>query len=79
MARNSSDHDRQGLDVRAELFRTLMSHVQETQYPSYTQLDMIEELMTDEERPAYVRMLIGLIDDTRFPSVPMLDRVKKFA
>lgn len=79
MTRHSSDRDRRSLDVRAELLQTLMSRVQETQYPSTTQLDMIEELLTDEDRPAYVRMLLDRIDDTRFPSVPMLTRVKKFA
>lgn len=65
-------------DTRAELLKTLMSHVQEANYPSTTHLDMIEELLTEKERPEYVQMLIGFIDDARYPSIPMLARVKKF-
>lgn len=79
MARSDSENqDRQQIDVRAELVQTLMSHVQEANYPSITHLNMIEELLTERERPAYLRMLLGFIDDARFPSVTMLARVKSF-
>lgn len=79
MARTRNEsQDQTGIDVRAELLRSLMAHVQEANYPSTTHLDMIEDLLTEKERPAYLRMLIGFIDDARFPSVPMLARVKRF-
>lgn len=65
-------------DTRAELLKTLMSHVQEANYPSTTHLDMIEELLTERERPAYVKMLMGFIDEAQYPSIPMMARVRKF-
>lgn len=80
MARNSQDsQEQQDFDVRAELLRTLMSHVEESTYPSVTQLDMIEDLLrTPQDRAAYLQLLIEYVDDARFPSVPMLQRIKKF-
>lgn len=75
----SSTNAAQDFDVRTELLRTLMSHVQDANYPSNTHLDMIEELLTEKEQPEYLRMLIGFVDDARFPSVPMLARIKRFA
>lgn len=78
MATSSTNQTAQDFDVRSELLQTLMSHVQDANYPSVTQLDMIEELLTDKERPEYLRMLIGFVDDARFPSVPMLARIKRF-
>ncbi|WP_277451427.1 hypothetical protein [Janibacter sp. DB-40] len=78
MARSSTDQDSQGFDVRVELLKSLMAHVQDSTYPSNTQLDMIEELLTEKEEPAYLKMLLGFVDDARFPSVPMLARIKRF-
>lgn len=78
MAGSSTNQTAQGFDVRSELLRTLMSHVQDANYPSNTHLDMIEELLTEKEQPEYLQMLIGFVDDARFPSVPMLARIKRF-
>lgn len=78
MATSGMNQDAQGYDVRVELLNTLMAHVQDSTYPSNTQLDMIEELLTEKEEPAYLKMLIGFVDDARFPSVPMLARIKRF-
>lgn len=78
MATSGTNQDAQGYDVRVELLNTLMAHVQDSTYPSNTQLDMIEELLTEKEEPAYLKMLIGFVDDARFPSVPMLARIKRF-
>lgn len=78
MARSGTDQDTQDFDARVALLETLMAHVQDSTYPSNTQLDMIEDLLTEKEQPAYLRMLIGFVDDARFPSVPMLARIKRF-
>jgi hypothetical protein len=63
-------------DARAELVKTLLQKVNDDPYPSTTMLDMIEELLTPEELPAYVVMLQERIRSDRFPSIPMLKRLK---
>ena len=63
-------------DARAELVATLLEKVKEDPYPSTTMLDMIEELLTDEEIPAYVVFLQDRLRADRFPSIPMLKRLK---
>lgn len=62
-------------DARAALLRTLLEKVSEERYPSTTMLDLIEELLTEEEYPAYVQFLQGRLRDDRFPSIPMLKRL----
>ena len=57
--------------------RTLLEKVQGDPYPSNTMLDMLEELLTPEELPAYVVMLQDRIRADNFPSIPMLKRLKK--
>jgi len=39
-------------------------------------LDMIEELLTPDDVPAYVEELLGRVRSDQFPSIPMLNRVK---
>lgn len=62
-------------DARAELVATLLEKVKEDPYPSSTMLDLIEELLTDEELPAYVVFLQDRLRSERFPSIPMLRRL----
>ena len=61
--------------ARGELVKTLLAKVGEDPYPSSTQLDLIEELLTDEELPAYIVFLQDKIREDRFPSIPMLQRL----
>ena len=65
------DHD----DARAELVATLLEKVSNDQYPSSTMLDLIEELLTPEEEPAYVVFLQDRIRSERYPSIPLLKRL----
>lgn len=62
-------------DARAALVQTLMQKVAQDRYPSTTMLDLIEELLTEEEHPAYVQFLQGRLRDEQFPSIPMLKRL----
>lgn len=66
-------------DVRREMLRLLLSKVADDPYPSTTMLDMIEEMLTPEEVPAYAELLMQKIRRDRFPSVPMMNRLAKFA
>jgi hypothetical protein len=62
-------------DARAELVATLLEKVSDDQYPSSTMLDLIEELLTPEEQPAYVVFLQDRIRSERYPSIPLLKRL----
>jgi hypothetical protein len=66
-------------DVRREMLRLLLSKVADDPYPSTTMLDMIEEMLTPEEVPAYAELLMQKIRRDRFPSIPMMNRLAKFA
>jgi hypothetical protein len=61
--------------ARGELIATLLEKVRDDPYPSSTMLDLLEELLTDEERPAYVAFLQDKLRRDRFPSIPMLKRL----
>jgi hypothetical protein len=62
-------------DARAELVATLLDKVKNDQYPSTTMLDLIEELLTEEEMPAYVVFLQDKLRSDQYPSIPLLKRL----
>lgn len=63
-------------DVRKEMLRVLMQKVANDQYPSTTMLDMIEEMLTPDEVPAYAELLMERIRGDKYPSIPMMKRVR---
>jgi hypothetical protein len=63
------------LDIRGEVVALLMDKVMNDRYPSVTLLDMIELLMSPEERDAYAQMLMDKVTSSRYPSIPMLRRL----
>ncbi len=62
-------------DVRLEMLRVLLSKVANDPYPSTTMLDMIEQMLTPDEVPAYAELLMEKIRGDRFPSIPLMNRV----
>ena len=61
--------------ARGALLTTLMEKVRDDPYPSSTMLDLIEEMLTEEEVPAYVLFLQEKIAGDRFPSISMIKRL----
>jgi hypothetical protein len=61
--------------ARGALMTALLEKVTEDPYPSSTMLDLIEELLTDEEMPAYVLLLQEKIRADRFPSISLIKRL----
>ena len=64
-------------DARAELLQLLLRKVDEDPYPSSTMLDMIEEMLTPDDVPAYARTLMEKVSGDNFPSMSMIARVKE--
>lgn len=77
MPRDSRDGGRESEQdqARAELVKTLLQKVKDDPYPSSTMLDLLEELITPDETPAYVMFLQDRLRADRFPSIPMLQRL----
>ena len=61
--------------ARGALMTALLEKVQDDPYPSSTMLDLIEELLTEEEIPAYVLLLQDKIQRDRFPSISLIKRL----
>lgn len=61
--------------ARAVLLDALFEKVRNDTYPSNTMLDMIEELLTPTETPAYVVFLQERIRRDEYPSIPMIKRL----
>ena len=61
--------------ARGALMTTLMEKVRDDPYPSSTMLDLIEQMLTEEEIPAYVLFLQEKIAADRFPSMSMIKRL----
>jgi hypothetical protein len=62
--------------ARGALMTALLEKIQDDPYPSSTMMDLVEELLTEEEIPAYVLLLQDKIRRDRFPSVSMMNRLK---
>jgi hypothetical protein len=62
--------------ARGALMQALLEKVQDDPYPSSTMLDMVEELLTEQEIPAYVLLLQDKIRQDRFPSISLMKRLK---
>ena len=63
--------------LREELVDVLMGRIESDPYPSNTMLNMIEELITEDELPAYATVLLDKVSQDEFPSIPMLDRIRR--
>jgi hypothetical protein len=64
-------------DVRAEMLEALLQKVGGDRFPSSTMLNWIEELLTPEDVPIYVELLLDRVRSENFPSIPMLARIKR--
>lgn len=63
-------------DARGEMVRLLLSKVANDTYPSTTMLDLIEEIVTDEDRIEYIRVLWEKVRDDTYPSLDLMTRLR---
>jgi hypothetical protein len=61
--------------TRAALLDLLLSKVKDDRYPSATTLDLLEQLLTPEELPAYAGVLMSKVADDNFPSASIMKRL----
>jgi len=61
--------------TRSALIDLLLSKVKDDRYPSATTMDLIEQILTPEELPAYAGVLMEKIAGDTYPSASMMKRI----
>jgi hypothetical protein len=64
------------IDARGELVYLLLQKVDEDTYPSTTMMDLIEEMVTANERPDYISVLWDKVRDDKYPSLALMHRLR---
>ena len=63
-------------EAQAWFTRFLLSRVRRDDYPSTTQLDLIEKSIPREMLDEYLRVLVDKVAHDMFPSIPLLRRIQ---
>jgi hypothetical protein len=79
LATRNNDHDEELREqTRAALVDLLLSKIKEERFPSASTMDLLEQIMTVDELPAYGAVLMDKIADDVYPSQPMMKRLASF-
>ena len=71
-----SEQENQAIEkTRAALLDLLLSKVKEDQFPSSTTMDLLEEILTPDELPAYAAVLMEKVAGDNYPSASMMKRL----
>jgi len=65
--------------TRSALLDLLLSKVKDERYPSATTLDLLEQMLTEEELPAYAGVLMEKIAADTYPSASLMKRLVALA
>ena len=68
-----------GVDVRGEVVDLLLQNIASDRYPSVTMMDLVEELLTPDEVPAYAAVLLDKVQTETYPSLAILRRLMALA
>ena len=68
-----------GVDVRGEVVDLLLQNIASDRYPSVTMMDLVEELLTPDEVPAYAAVLLEKVQTETYPSLAILRRLMALA
>ena len=63
--------------TREELLEVLFDRIAADAYPSTTMLNLAEELLTQDDVPAYTELLLNKVAEEPYPSIPMLNRIHR--
>jgi hypothetical protein len=65
-----------GVDVQGEVVDLLLEQIASDRNPSVTMMNMVEELLTPDDVPAYVGVLVDKVKTGgRYPSYSLLRRI----
>ncbi|HKF86560.1 MAG TPA: hypothetical protein VKB85_00615 [Propionibacteriaceae bacterium] len=68
-----------GVDVRGEVVDLLLQNIASDRYPSVTMMDLVEELLTPDDVPAYAAVLLDKVQTETYPSLAILRRLMALA
>jgi len=66
-------------DVQTALAQVILARVREDNYPSTTQMDLLEQVIPPGLVRDYVNVLLEKVLVTRWPSISMLRRLQRVA
>ena len=69
----------EGLDVRAEVVNMLIQKIAADRNPSIPMMNFVEELLTPDDVPAYVAVLMDKVKTEKYPSLAMMRRLMGFS
>jgi len=68
-----------GIDVRGEVVDLLLEQIASDRNPSATMMNLVEKLLTPDDVPAYVGILLDKVKTGgKYPSYSMLRRILAF-
>jgi len=65
--------------ANAVFVQMLLEKVRQDQYPSWTQMNMIEQSIPMGMIPDYLEVLLQKVQQDNMPSIPMLRRIQQVA
>jgi hypothetical protein len=65
--------------LHREILELLLDKVREDQYPSVTQMNMLEEMLEEEDVESYADVLMDKVRQDTYPSIDQLRRLQRFA
>ena len=68
-----------GVDVRGEVVDLLLQNIASDRYPSVTMMDLVEDLLTPDDVPAYAAVLLDKVQTETYPSLAILRRLMALA
>jgi hypothetical protein len=66
------------IDVRGEVVNMLIQKIATDRHPSVTMMNIVEELLTPDDVPAYAAVLMDKVKTEKYPSVAMIRRLLAF-
>jgi hypothetical protein len=66
-------------EARGMFVQLLLERVRQDAYPSWTQLNLIEESIPQDMIPDYLELLVEKVARDKFPSIQMLRRIQRVA
>ena len=72
--------DEHNQNLHREIYELLLAKVREDQYPSVTQMNMLEEMLQEKDDVAsYADVLMDKVRQDTYPSIDQLRRLQRFA
>lgn len=69
---------RKRVSIRGEMVDMLLERIATERNPSVSMMDLVEQLLTPDEVPAYVWILWDKVKNERFPNLNLMRRLMAF-